>query len=475
MNSRHTNSSAVVPLMTMLLLIICILISVFTSSAQVSNDHIFKLKPFIVKVVNEKKQEQNTVVIKMDFGSNEILNPQDAVTLNGKAIMKVELVYTAFQVSDEFKQPDLNRARIDALRKLAPYVFKSTAVEWRVIGQNGCKNEYEAKKMFHGFLITYQPEPSTEFMKQEVENLISMTNNDSLGKDSMVEITKTRLRKHSERTGYYLPRSERKLKKGIRYSHNGIWDRKREYRVWYDTIFRKVKVPYYVVNKNAMAYLKKMFSFETSSFDTTVMAVLNRNKQWKDILFACDVTGSMSPYSAQLLIWNKLNFNARRAKYFTFFNDGDNTPDRKKRIGRTGGIYHTEASSVEDIEHTAQTAMTNGGGGDAPENDIEALLAAIEKCPDAGEVVLIADNLAPIKDIELLSKIKIPVHVILCGTQGGALNSEYIQLAYQTKGSIHTIESDLKDLYKLNEGAAFKLGKNNYILKNGKFELIYTL
>ena len=51
-----------------------------------------------------------------------------------------------------------------------------------------------------------------------------------------------------------------------------------------------------------------------------------------------------------------------------------------------------ESNVFEDIVATAKTAMRNGGGGDAPENDVEAIIDAREEWPDASNVILICDN-----------------------------------------------------------------------------------
>jgi hypothetical protein len=183
----------------------------------------------------------------------------------------------------------------------------------------------------------------------------------------------------------------------------------------------------------------------------------------------------MSPYSVQLLVWNKLNFSTGRGKYFTFFNDGDGKPDFRKYIGSTGGIYHVNAESYEDVEKKAIATIQKGNGGDAPENDVEAILSASHEFPDADELVLIADNYANVKDLSLLKKINKPVHVILCGVYNGLVNADYVELAYRTCGTLHTMEQDIENLATLNEGGKIKIGNNLFQLEKGKFKLIQEL
>ncbi|MEM7104903.1 MAG: energy transducer TonB [Bacteroidota bacterium] len=204
--------------------------------------------------------------------------------------------------------------------------------------------------------------------------------------------------------------------------------------------------------------------------DSTIFKVFHRNTHWKKMHVICDVTGSMSPYSAQLLLWYKLNFKANkdRIEYFTFFNDGNQKPDKQKRIGKTGGIYQSKKSGFEGIKDLAKKTMRNGYGGDIPENNIEALLKAIDQCEHCKDIVMIADNYATPRDLELLRKVKKPIRVIACGTTGG-INTAYLDIAKQTKGSFHTMEEDLMNLAELNEGEEITIGKKRYIIAKGKF------
>ena len=186
------------------------------------------------------------------------------------------------------------------------------------------------------------------------------------------------------------------------------------------------------------------------------------------MLVVGDFTGSMSPYIAQVLIWHSLNIQKKAVMNFVFFNDGDMTLDSKKVIGKTGGIYDCTADNLDTVLNTAIKTITNGFGGDSPENDVEAILYGIEKFPKCEEIILIADNWANMRDYSLISKIKKPVRVILCGAQT-AVNIQYLDLALQTKGSIHTIEEDIEDLVKITEGKTIKIGKKSFRMSKGKF------
>jgi hypothetical protein len=203
--------------------------------------------------------------------------------------------------------------------------------------------------------------------------------------------------------------------------------------------------------------------------DSTVYKAMKRNK-WKKTLVVADLTGSMSPYTGQLLLWYKQNTEKENpVKEFVFFNDGDNKPQSEKELGKAGGIYLSPAIDMLKILDLAILTMSKGHGGDSPENNIEALMTGIAKCPDCENIVLIADNWADVRDIALLSQIRKPVKIIVCGAKNGGINSEYLQIARATKGSIHTIDKDIYDLNKLTEGQSVKIGKHIFKIQNGVF------
>lgn len=409
----------------------------------------------------------NRLLLYMDFNSPVIKNLYVINVLKNAVIEKVELVYTSYRLSETFSQPKLNRERLLNLNRLFPDLFKSDLIKWSFSAQTVGKNETEAKKLFHGFIITFRERPSEATMKTEVSYLKDLINNDSLGKDTTLILPVLHVKKKRVRTTYYVPNWAYKRHKGVLYDKPGIWGRKPYVITQYDTTVKMEKVERFFPSTESWKYLAKIQ-------DSTVFAVLNRNKSWKDMAFVCDVTGSMSPYSAQLIIWNKLNFHLQRGKYFTFFNDGDNLADEKKVTGKTGGIYHLEASSVKQIENTAITAMVKGWGGDIPENYMEALLASVKRFPEAGSVVLVADNWSSIKDICLLYLLKVPVHVILCGVED-QINPDFIKLAIKTKGSIHTLQQDFTNLSALKEGQLFTLGNQTFQMKNGNIRLVSAL
>ena len=206
---------------------------------------------------------------------------------------------------------------------------------------------------------------------------------------------------------------------------------------------------------------------DTTFNDFVVERVLARN-DWNEMLIVTDMTGSMSPYIAQLFLWLKLNTIDDRIKQFVFFNDGDGYPDDTKVIGETGGIYQTKSKEYDEVEDVGIQCMLSGNGGDGPENDMEALLKGLRLCPDCKENIMIVDNNSAVRDIELLVDVDQPVRVIICGSKGD-VNEDYLNIARLTGGSVHLIEQDLFDLMKLNEGEEIEIGKSVYRILEDRF------
>jgi hypothetical protein len=233
-----------------------------------------------------------------------------------------------------------------------------------------------------------------------------------------------------------------------------------------------------LANASDLNYMKKTFADTSNSEllrmafkDSTVLRVLSRNSEWKKMLVVADLTGSMSPYVAQLLIWYRLNTKEDLVRNWLFFNDGDFKSDEEKKVGETGGIYEVKTADFNEVLRLTYETMLNGNGGDAAENDLEAVLKGMQSCPECEDIVVIADNQSPVRDMELLSRIKKPVKIILCGSQAG-INAQFLNIARQTGGSVHTIEQDITRLLEMNEGEVFKVGKQTFRVEGGKVVVV---
>lgn len=203
-----------------------------------------------------------------------------------------------------------------------------------------------------------------------------------------------------------------------------------------------------------------------------ILKVLDRNKQWKNCLVVTDVTGSMYPYLAQFKLWHQQNIQLSSNRQFVFFNDGNRTPDKNKVMGKVGGVYFIKTAHFDSLMNLMQLAMLRGNGGDIPENNIEAVLTGIRRGQQIKEVIMIADNMATPRDLDLLSQIKVPIRLILCGTHTGPFNINYLNMIKKNKGSIHTIEEDLTNISSIKEGEILHLEGNKYVYKKGSFKVL---
>jgi len=205
--------------------------------------------------------------------------------------------------------------------------------------------------------------------------------------------------------------------------------------------------------------------------DANVVAqVMRRHPEWPKEVVVTDVTGSMFPYTYDLLAWLQLSA-LQDEKTFVFFNDGNDAPDKQKKVGKTGGLYQVRTDSYEAIKAKLIEAMKGGGGGDAPENDAEALLYAHQLTSDSTDLILIADNYTFPRDAKLLHHTTAHVRIILCGVRD-YINPRYLALARQHGFSLHTIEGDIDNLSQLLEGQIITLQGQQYeVTKNG-FKLV---
>lgn len=211
-----------------------------------------------------------------------------------------------------------------------------------------------------------------------------------------------------------------------------------------------------------------------------ILAVFERNKQWKGKVVVTDVTQSMEPYLDEVLMWHLLSAQRGESVRYLFFNDGDQLPEGDKRIGETKGVYTCQGTSqnLDTVLANMAMAVAAGDGGRPPENDLEALLNGSRYHAPGKELILIADSHSPIRDIELLEHLQVPVRIILCGAEARNrryrylkpdINEQYLDLARRTGGSIHTLSQDLLHLGQLPEGERVQVGRFWYLLRHGHF------
>jgi hypothetical protein len=203
---------------------------------------------------------------------------------------------------------------------------------------------------------------------------------------------------------------------------------------------------------------------EVDEANSAIFKAFRTHSDWKKVVLIADCTASMYPYIGQVVAWHQANMSQNLLLDVFLFNDGDDArrPKNLPKIdGKVGGVYAANPNDMNSFLATLATTIDGGDGDDAPENDLEAILAAQAKQPQAKYYVLIADNSA-IRDMSLLPQIKKPVHIILCN---GGWVGDYVRLAYHTRGSI-TLLGDQIDFRQPN-----KIDKKNIILGGMRYEI----
>ncbi|MEO8768861.1 MAG: hypothetical protein ABI402_02210 [Ferruginibacter sp.] len=455
----------------------------------------------------ELKQERQ-LIIEMPYAGTDILRMSgDSIGIIDAGDIFVDVVCTDYP--SELSLKSLNKKRLEKFLHRFPFLKYKRFTEVNFFRQLDGAEKEKATTMFHGLVIRYRPKQSVKAMQADIENLDEMIA--TMESDSTIAVERTISKADKDSILLML-----RLKRGQLPKNNGpVQYEKRPYDMsatGYDMLNRSPKDSLLIISPRAALkkglitkaaykaydwtqYVTLFFhqvgdtaipkrkpiltrditvtdSLKTYKVyvapDSTLLKIFARTN-WKNFTIVEDVTVSMYPYSAQLLLWLKLHTPGTVTNSFVFFNDGNDTPDNEKKIGRTGGIYFKNCTSFDQVKKMIRETMSKGSGGDRPENDIEALILGENQFPGKDFQVLIADNRAPIKDKILSNKLTKPVKIILCGTNDYDVNVDYLNLARLTKGSVHLMEQDLTDLTSLKEGEILKIGKKEYKIDNGYF------
>jgi hypothetical protein len=447
---------------------------------------------------------EGQLALRFPYASAAPLNAADYEAIRSLGKISVEYIYSQYTQSLP-NQARLNRARFATLQRIAPDLFHNPNVSWDVFVQTGAKDADSARKLFHGFVITYKPSVTVsdkEAVKSRLDLLMGCLKKLPPTDAPTFSGGEAALREWLEKNVKF-PKEELTAKGArkaalIEFRIDPTTHKPRDVRVTqgvserHNTHIKAAvgKMPAWSEGNTRVEFaIVLQFGLDGegqpsltcdplhgydpvacggSKPDSLINKVMARNKNWKKLLIVEDVTASMMPYMADLLLWNSLKSNLENSEHFVFFNDGDTKDDFEKAIGSAGGLYHIKSDDVQQLEETMVTAMASGDGGDTPENDIEAVLAGIEKCPECAEVVLIADNNATPRDLELLPKVTKPVHVVLCGARL-APNPAHLLIAWKTKGSLHTIHEDITTLAEMQEGQSITVMGRSFRIINGKF------
>lgn len=444
-------------------------------------DSLLDNRVILVPKYTQPIESNESLLLKMNFGQPDILDTTGIWKLKDAQILSIDLVFTDYPSAQDLKP--LNRKRYNNLLDLIPINIHDDLISWQMIRQMDGKTKESSLGLLHGWVINYRPKFTPEDTETEIAYIDSVVK--KLRKPAPVHdsVAPDKIRHwdviHGKNANIYREYGGRPIKiitNDEKLVKKLFWPKKdtlikiptemarkdgllvfpQERAIKSDSVFL-VLSPFVVIAKNDTTKYYRERAITTG----TIPTVLNRIPL-ADVLVIADVTGSMSRYTGQLLSWMSLHEEDSTIKYLVCFNDGGIKPDNQKRIGETGGIFGQPYINVSNAANFMKTVMRGGNGGDEPENDCEAVIKAIEMFPDCNDVVLLADNWAPMRDIVLAKEIHKPVKVVICGDNMIGVNPDCITVAFLTGGSLHFLNEDVVDLTLLKEGKQMMINGKMY-------------
>lgn len=338
---------------------------------------------FSISEIEEYKHEDSEDVIFLENGyaKSTITNPESWRRLmNENQAVEINLIYTKYPRNKELWRTNYRGLMMNRLKALFAIdsSLNSSEIEWNIVMQTKCRTEPEAMKMLHGIEIVFEPipEPITT----------------AVVSDSLIPTSDTQAANQPPKLAYH----ERKL--------------------------------------------SKMVKRVGGNNNTTVQTILERNSDWKNALVVMDWSGSMYPYSLNLMLWHAQNFQKSGISNVVLFTDGE--PGKKGKLGNYGGVYYSEASDLKSVIKLMRNSWNKNFRNSIEENNIEGLFKGSAHFSEHDELIMIADNRSCMKDYCLCELVDSPVRIVLCGTEDG-INPQYVNLAYRLNGSLHTLESDI--------------------------------
>jgi hypothetical protein len=450
---------------------LCLLLAFGSMSMSVLKGQTFeKTRPYYVQKYYKDKNALGFQVcyISSPFAKSSLEKGVKVPDLINHRILGIDYYYTQYKSAMKFQQVGLDEERFKQLKKDYPTVHNLVdSIPVRFIEQVLARTKVEAKTYYHGFVIHYQRTVvDPKGRAREIRELDKLFDrgfkvDDGLKTGDIKELKGLRsndiVKVWNKELDIEKPDAivivdahdiENQIKKVAPI------DQVTCYVIGEKEAGSKVRVQLYYVPANNFpgstppAFVEGVFGLVRQQLEDSKLRFLAKKKirepselsgdlqeslgnfEKDSILLVIDVTGSMGASIAYVLKWLK-GIDQKRVKGIVLFNDGDGKKDSKKKIGSTGGIYHCRYFS--EIRPVLIKAMKGGSGGDAQENDLEAILFAEQKF-GSGNVVLVADNGAHPRDLPLLVDVKSPVHILICNDLYAA--SYYIKVKAATDGSI---------------------------------------
>ncbi|MEM8888752.1 MAG: hypothetical protein AAGD28_12280 [Bacteroidota bacterium] len=389
------------------------------------------------QIINSGK----VLLIQMAYARDQVLNMEDVENALWDQVYSVDLVFTKYPEDTSKWRTNydvLMRGRLASLHRLDTSLFHKEDIKWRYVLQTECKTEPEAMQYFHGFVLRLEPGRPLEDIPEEI-------------------VEEVKVERKPRRPRYIQPSDS---------------------------------LPDFLKEHPEMEEIASIIYGKVGKLkDSSVFRIMRRHPEWKDMLVVMDWTASMYINRATVLNWYRRQTDQDRIKHLVFFNDGNWTPHGGKKIGKTGGIYHSRPYDFDKILRLMYKVRKNGLGGDPAENDIEALLVASRSLSDYQDIIFLPDRNTSIRDLKLLLRLKKPIRILLfrnkkvkqrgVGRNSGKLvannyiHPHYLTLASFTGGSIHTDTRDLYHLDELKAGDTVRFGRYEYKKQpNGTFRVI---
>jgi Leucine-rich repeat (LRR) protein len=391
---------------------------------------------------------KHAVFLRNGLRSSDFISPQLWLNIRDTVYpYQVDIVYSRYPVRDSVYHeiyPLLCNRLIHLFELDAS--LNDADFTWRTILQTHIDNDEQVNKLFHGVVIWYRTPAEEAMFNRQLDSIpenksLVQTEKNTQGGIKELESTIANIKQENLLNDSLQRAIENKpldVQKNIIKKH----------------LERQVLIPSTIKLADRTPFEMQQYKRQINEFlkinpfyDSVVWKVMERHPEWVDALVVNDWTGSMYGYGAQVVHWHINNYRLSGIRFLTLFNDGDNKTNASKVIGETGGIYSAEASDIPTILNLFNLVRINGSGGDRQENDVEAILESMKRFPNHKEVILIADNLACIRDIELAVKINKPVRVIVCGyIKEVGVNPHLAYLAKITNGGLYTLTQDIENL-----------------------------
>jgi len=427
-------------------LVLTLFVFQFTSSAT-------------VHFVNKYKKTRGCfkmLTVPMSFDSDSIL--RKLPKFDASRIIRIDYVATSYNKKITDYQRYLNKKRWNTLSDILS-LPKNIDYDKKEFYQTGAKNKTEAETYFHGYIIYYGHDSKRvhahslvvfpKLINTITENKIYSNSNFIIPKSKQIDSVYLGEISKQKKSDY-----DRML---VKNNHILEWG--------YDSIGvnKNIYGAYYILTKVSAG----LFLAYNSLRDKSVFSMLLRARLTKNTLIVTDLTGSMYPYYSQVLVWQALKLSQGKNFKHAFFNDGNQKNTQAKVIGKTGGVYLCASSNIVRIYNTMQKTMSSGGGGDTPENNMEAVLKGINQYKNIDNIIMVADNFAFPRDKKLIHKIQRPIQYVMCGTQLG-ISRSYINLSRHYGGSIISVEKSICYLNQFKDGDEFTIEKVKYSVNKGK-------